>query len=174
MEKKIHLERILWDDYDHFTKLKVNKDQKSFVASNADSLIDAYFATTEDKLNVITLGIYYGKKPVGFLMFTYNCPWAVKYYSLPENYYYIWRFMIDKKYQGQGFGKEALRLAIEYIKTFPLGKSEGCWLSYEPENKVARSLYLKLGFVERLDLHKEDMEIPAVLKLYNDHLRKND
>ena len=41
-----------------------------------------------------------------------------------ENYYYIWRFMIDKKYQGQGFGKEALRLTLEYIKTFPAGKAE--------------------------------------------------
>ena len=38
-------------------------------------------------------------------------------------------------------------------------------MSYEPENEGARSLYLKAGFVERLDLHKEDMEIPAVLKL---------
>jgi hypothetical protein len=32
-------------------------------------------------------------------------------------------------------------------------------------NRATRSLYLKAGFVERLDLHKEDMEIPAVLKL---------
>ena len=98
-------------------------------------------------------------------MITFDCPWATKYYGLPEKFYYIWRFMIDKKYQGQGFGKEALRLAIEFIKTFPAGKSEACWLSYEPENEGARSLYLKAGFVERLDLHKEDMEIPAVLKL---------
>ena len=165
MEKKIHLEKILWDDYDKFTRLKVNKEQKDFVAPNADSLIDAYFAMTEEKMDVYTLGIYYGRKAVGFIMLAYNCPWATHYYGLPEKYYYIWRFMIDKKYQGQGFGKEALRLTIEFLKTFPSGKSEACWLSYEPENEVARNLYLKLGFVERLDLHKEDMEIPAILKL---------
>ena len=165
MENKIHLEKVIWDYSEDVTKLKVNKDQKSFVASNTDSLIDAYFATTEDRIKVFTLGVYYGKKPIGFMMIAYNCPWATKYYGLPENYYYIWRFMIDKKYQGQGFGKEAMRLAIEFIKTFPAGESEGCWLSYEPENVVARSLYLKMGFVERLDLHKEDMEIPAVLML---------
>lgn len=165
MEKKIHLEKILWDDCEKFIKLKVNKNQKSFVAPNRESLIDAYFATTEDGLKVFTFGIYYGKKPVGFIMITYNCPWATQYYNLPENYYYIWRFMIDKKYQGQGFGKEALKQAIDFIKTFPAGKSEGCWLSYEPENEGARALYLKSGFVERLDLHVKDMEIPAVLKL---------
>lgn len=165
MEKQLHLEKVIWDNYDDVTKLKVNKNQKTFVAPNSDSLIDAYFATIEDKMNVFAFGIYYGKKPVGFIMLTYNCPWATKYYNLPENYYYIWRFMIDKKYQGQGFGKKALALAIDFIKTFPCGKSEGCWLSYEPENEVARKLYLQMGFVERLDLHQEGMEIPAVLKL---------
>ena len=163
MEQKLHLERILWDYCDDITKLKVNKDQKNFVAPNADSLIDAYFALTEDKIDVYPFGIYLGKKPIGFIMIAYDCPWATKYYGLPEKYYYIWRFMIDKKYQGQGYGKEAMKLAIEFIKTFPSGKADACWLSYEPENKVARGLYLKLGFVERLDLHKEDMEIPAVL-----------
>ena len=165
MKKVIHLEKILWDECDKITKLKVNKDQKTFVAPNADSLIDAYFAIAEEGMKVYPFGIYYGKKAVGFIMITFDCPWATKYYGLPEKFYYIWRFMIDKKYQGQGFGKEALRLAIEFIKTFPAGKSEACWLSYEPENEGARSLYLKAGFVERLDLHKEDMEIPAVLKL---------
>ena len=165
MEKKIHLEKILWDYSDDIIKLKVNKSQKSFVASNADSLIDAYFAMTEEGMKVYPFGIYCGKKAVGFIMITYDCPWAVKYFNLPEKYYYIWRFMIDKKYQGQGFGKEALRLAIEFIKSFPAGEAKGCWLSYEPENVVARNLYLKAGFIERLDLHKEDMEIPAVLML---------
>ena len=165
MEKKIHLEKILWDYCDRIIKLKVKKEQKSFVTSNDDSLIDAYFAMTEEGLKVYPFGIYYGRKAVGFIMIAYDCPWATKYYGLPERYYYIWRFMIDKKYQGQGFGTEALRLAIEYIKTFPAGESDAIWLSYEPENKDARSLYLKAGFVERLDLHKDDMEIPAVLKL---------
>ena len=165
MEKKVNLVKLTWDDVDRYTKLKVNKSQKGFVASNTDSLIDAYFAMTEDNLQVFTFGIRYGRKAIGFLMLTFDCPWATKYYGLPKDYYYVWRFMIDKKFQGQGFGKEALRLAIEFIKTFPAGKSEGCWLSYEPENEVARNLYIKAGFEERLDLYKKDMEIPAVLKL---------
>ena len=161
MEKKIHLEKILWDECDRIIKLKVKKDQKSFVDPNADSLIEAYFAITEAGLKVYPFGIYYGRKAVGFVMISYDVPWATEYFGLPEKYYYIWRFMIDKKYQGQGFGKEALRLAIEFIKTFPAGKSEACWLSYKPENESARNLYLKAGFVERLDLQG----IPAVLKL---------
>ena len=165
MKKIIHLEKILWDEYDKITKLKVNKNQKTFVAPNADSLIDAYFAITEEGMKVYPFGIYYGKKAVGFIMIAFDCPWATKYYGLPEKIYYIWRFMIDKKYQGNGYGKESLKKTIDFIKTFPLGKTDYCWLSYEPENEVARKLYLSMGFEERLDLHKEDMEIPAMLKL---------
>ena len=55
--------------------------------------------------------------------------------------------MIDKKYQGNGYGKEAMKLAIDFIKTYPSGKTDYCWLSYEPENEVARKLYLSLGFL---------------------------
>ena len=163
--KQIHLERVVWDNCDDVTKLHVKKEQKGFVAPNADSLIDAYFATTEEGMKVYPFGLYCGKKPVGFLMVAYDCPWATQYYGLPKKYYYIWRFMIDRRYQKQGFGKEALRLAIEFVKTFPCGESKACWLSYEPENEIARKLYLKACSFERLDLHKEDMEIPALLEL---------
>ena len=162
---KIHLEKVIWDTVYDITKLKVNKEQKDFVAPNCDSIMDAYFATVEENIKVFPFGIYYGKKPVGFIMIAHNVSWAERYYGLKNEYYYIWRFMIDKKYQGNGYGKEAMKQAIEFIKTFPCGKTDYCWLSYEPENEVARKLYLSLGFAERMDLHKEDMEIPAVLKL---------
>ena len=62
--------------------------------------------------------------------------------------------MIDKKYQGKGYGKEALKQIIDFIKIYPLGKTDYCWLSYEEENEVARNLYISMGFNERLDLHK--------------------
>ena len=73
--------------------------------------------------------------------------------------------MIDKRYQGNGYGRKALKLAVDFIKTSPNGKSEYCWLSYEPENEVARKLYLSFGFEEKKELWKEDQEIPAVYKL---------
>ena len=45
----IHLEKLIWDTVDDVLKLKVAKEQKSFVAPNRDSMIDAYFALTEEK-----------------------------------------------------------------------------------------------------------------------------
>ena len=162
---KVHLEKVTWDTVDDILKLHVNKEQNDFVAKNSDSIMDAYFATVEENCKVYPFGIYLGKKPVGFIMIAPNVPWAEKYYKLKNEYYYIWRFMIDKKYQGNGYGKEAMKLAIDFIKTYPSGKTDYCWLSYEPENEVARKLYLSLGFEERLDLYEEGMEIPAMLKL---------
>ena len=64
-----------------------------------------------------------------------------------------------------GYGREALKLALDYIRTFPAGPAEYCWLSYEPENEVARKLYASFGFVEEPEMPKGWDEIPALLKL---------
>ena len=69
-----------------------------------------------------------------------------------------------KKYQGNGYGKEAIRLALEFIRTFPCGKAEYCYLSYEPENINAKRLYSKFDFIENGEMDGE--EIVAVLKLW--------
>ena len=71
--------------------------------------------------------------------------------------------MIDEKFQSKGYGKEALRLALAFIRTFPCGKAEYCYLSYEPENVVAKRLYSKFGFIENGEM--DDEEIVAILKL---------
>jgi len=77
--------------------------------------------------------------------------------------YNLWRLMIDEKYQNKGYGREAVRLALDFIKTLPCGRSEYCWLSYEPENEVARRLYHSFGFEETGE--KDCDELIAVLKL---------
>ena len=62
----IRLEKVTWDTVDDIIKLKVSKEQKTFVASNRDSMIDAYFSMTEDNRKVYIFGIYNDKKPVDF------------------------------------------------------------------------------------------------------------
>ena len=74
-------------------------------------------------------------------------------------------FVIDKRYQHKGYGREALKQGIEFIKSFPCGEAEYCWLSYEPNNEVGRKLYISMGFEERMDLYKNGGEIPAIFKL---------
>lgn len=77
--------------------------------------------------------------------------------------YNLWRLMIDSHYQNRGYGKEAVRLALEFVKTFPCGKAEYCWLSYEPENRIASQVYRLFGFVETGEMDGD--ELIAILKL---------
>ncbi len=72
----------------------------------------------------------------GFLMLGYNEA-ALEGPDAPvslRNNYSLWRLMIDKRYQKQGFGREAVRLALEFVRTWPHGKAEACVTSYNPEN----------------------------------------
>lgn len=159
----IRLEKVNGKNVWELLKLKVSDDQRSFVASNDTSMIEAYTAIIGNGY-AFPFGIYDDDMPVGFLMIGFDVDdyWE----DAPEiarGNYNLWRLMIDKEYQGKGFGREAVRLALEYIRTFPCGSGEYCWLSYEPENEVARSLYRSFGFSETGEMDGE--ELIAVLKL---------
>lgn len=173
----IHLERVTDDNVDEIVKLRVAKEQKEYVASNEWSLVDAYLSLAKGE-PVYPFGIYNGKTPVGFVMISYFNDWTgyerdawlnsddYRFYE-GKYFYYLWRFMIDKKYQKRGYGKEALKLALDFIRTFPCGEAEYCVLSYEPENEVAKKLYSSFGFRELNEpgYYEEGDEISAVLTL---------
>ena len=176
MKNQIHLEKINWDNYGKVLKLKVTKEQENFVASNKASLIHAFIALSNGD-PVHAFAIYKDKKVIGFIQLCYSNDWtgeeyeewlqSDEYKAYEGKYYYcIWRFMIDKKYQRNGYGREALNKTIEYIKTFPDGKAEYIVLSYEPSNVVGKKLYASFGFEEHFKEYiKEDDEINALLKL---------
>ena len=149
----------VWD----VLKLQVSDNQKSFVADNDISIIEAYTTITGNGY-AFPFGIYEDDTPVGFLMIGYDVDeyWEDAPEIARENYN-LWRLMIDEKQQGKGYGKEAVKLALDYIKTFPCGDAEYCWLSYEPENKVAAELYRSFGFSETGEMDGE--ELIAILKL---------
>lgn len=133
------------------------------MASNDISIIEAFTAITGNGY-AFPFGIYEDDTPIGFLMIGFDTD---DYWDdapiIAKGNYNLWRLMIDKIYQNKGYGKEAVRLALEFIKTFPCGKAEYCWLSYEPENEIASQLYRSFGFVETGEMDEE--ELIAILKL---------
>ena len=164
----VHIEKLnpvnTWDVVD----LKLRKEQKDFVAPNFASIIEAY-TSIGTECTAFPFAIYNDRKVVGFLMIGYNEAAMYDYFNdfkAPEvsrNNYSIWRFMIDKRYQKRGYGRAAMKLALDFIRTRPCGEAEYCFLSYEPENEVAAKLYHSLGFEENGETDGD--EIVAVLKL---------
>ncbi len=148
---------------DAITALSVEECQKSFVVPNMLSLAEAYVALSQGK-TALPFGIYIENDiPVGFVMFGYDSLDDPDEPPVARGNYCLWRFMIDRHYQGRGLGKQALESCLDYLRTFPCGPAEYCWLSYEPENLRAKGLYEKAGFAENGQLCGE--EIVSVLKL---------
>ena len=157
------LKKINRNNVGEILKLEVFDNQKSFVATNNSSIIEAYIAITENN-HVFTFGIYNDDTPIGFLMIGYDVNSdAEDAPKIAKGNYNIWRLMIDKKFQGKGFGKKAMDLALEFINTFPCGTAKYCWLSYESDNGVARQLYKSVGFLGTDE--KDGEEIVAILEL---------
>lgn len=159
----LRLEKVTGKNVWEILRLHVRDDQKSFVASNDISIIEAYTTITGGGY-AFPFGIYDDEILVSFLMVGYE---PDEYWENPpqiaKNNYSLWRLMIDHQYQHKGYGKKAVKLALDFIRTMPCGKAEYCWLSYEPENICAQKLYHSLGFRETGEMDGE--EVVAVLKL---------
>ena len=143
--KNITLREITEDTLRPILNLKVSDDQKMFVADNATSIAQAHFSKT-----AYFKGIYANDVPVGFVMIENDDG---------KNEYCLWRFMIDEKYQGKGYGKLALNLIIDYVKDQKDTKK--LLLSVIQSNGGPEIFYKKLGF----ELTGEYDDNEAIMKL---------
>lgn len=158
----IRLEKVNANNIWQLMELEVYESQRKFVATNVESILEAYCAITAGGI-ALPYGIYNTDRPVGFLMIGYGDADWENAPKIASGNYSLWRFMIDKRYQGKGYGKEAMAAVLKLIRSLPCGPANHCWISYEPENTVARKLYESFGFRENGEMDGE--EIVAVLKL---------
>ncbi len=127
----ITLREVNKDNFFEVIRLKVKENQKDFVATNIFSI-----AQSKVQPECIPYAIYNDEIAVGFLMYCID---------VDDNNYWIYRLMIDEKYQGRGFGYKAMEIIMNKIKE---DKNHNViFISFEPENHGARLLYEKLGFV---------------------------
>ena len=146
------------DDHNFYEciALSVSDEQKNFVASNLYSIAQAYTHLTNELCIPMPYAIYHDATMVGFIMLSYD-PVLEGEKIYEEPVYAIWRLMIDKKYQGRGYGRQAMVKAIELIRKFLHGETKKAVLSYEPHNSVARKLYASLGFVETGEMDGDEV-----------------
>ena len=112
--------------------LKVSPSQEGFVAPNEISIAEAHFSPEVAWFRAI----YSGDTPVGFVMLE-DDP------SKPR--YYLWRFMVDARYQGTGVGRRALELLFEHVRARP--GATHLLTSIVPGEGSPGPFYEKLGFV---------------------------
>ena len=139
---RVHLEPITKENIEEVLALHVRKDQRNYVSSTAESLAQAYVYSE----NAFPFAVYDDAVVVGFIM--------MGYYEA-KKYYTLWKLLIDNRYQGKGYGREALKLGVAFLKErFDLRE---IYTGVVPENSVAQSLYQSLGF-EKTGLEEFGME----------------
>jgi diamine N-acetyltransferase len=150
MSDKVKLKKVTADNWEAVVELELRGSQEDLVASNLYSVAEAQFDP-----DARPRAVYAGKRVVGFLMYDVQ---KTKGKAKEAS---IYRFMIDRKYQGKGYGREALSKAVEEIRGIPgVNRISIC---YMPKNPVAKPFYTSLGFVEVG--RNRDGKVIAVLKL---------
>lgn len=129
---EVSLREITKETLRDITRLRVSPDQERLVATNAESIAEAHFSPDVAWFRAI----YAGDAPVGFLMLEDNAA---------AGQYYLWRFMIDARYQRRGIGRRALELLFEHVKTRPGAKV--LHTSCVPGEGSPGPFYERMGFV---------------------------
>ncbi|MEM8677620.1 MAG: GNAT family N-acetyltransferase [Cyanobacteria bacterium P01_G01_bin.67] len=145
----IQLKEVTKKNWIDCIKLSLHPEQKKNVAPNVDSIAESKF-NPDNQLRAI----YKEDKIIGFLAF------CVENDPPDPELYWIFRFMIDKNFQGKGYGTKALKLVIEEIKELGAKRIQ---TMHKPKNEVAGKLYQKLGFSYIGSLEDGDLLIEMII-----------
>ena len=126
----VSLKEITVDNFWDAIELKVHEEQRDFVLENSISIAQA-----KVQPECIPMAIYEGGTIVGFLMYCVDSD---------DGNYWIYRFMIDKKFQGKGYAKKAMQLLLSEIKKDK--NRNKIVLDVKIESIAAVELYKSLGF----------------------------
>ena len=151
----VSLREITADTVRAITTLTVSTEQGSYVASNAVSLAQALFAPS-----AWYRAIYAGDTPVGFVMVHDETRLSgADRPAVPG--IGLWRFMIDQRCQGRGFGRAALLQVIDHFRGRP--GIDAFLTSCVPGPLSPQPFYESLGFVATGEM--DDDEVVLALPL---------
>jgi diamine N-acetyltransferase len=134
----VWLREITDDNRYEVERLRVTADQESYVDGVADSLDEA--AETPGACPWYR-GVYRGPVPVGFVMISDGIPAGRPEYLGP---YFLWRLLIDSRWQGQGLGTATLDLVVDYLRTRPQARTLLTSVSRGQASPLP--FYLRYGF----------------------------
>lgn len=132
-ENRIRLVTLNDEIRDEYLSLKVYAEQDTFVESPEESLADKEKHAWNIDWTIEC--IYRGEKMIGYAMHGMN----------GEQEVWLDRFMIDKRYQGRGYGTEALTQLLDKLKATYTDRKE-IYLSVEKHNEKVIKMYERFGF----------------------------
>ena len=140
------LREITDENRDAVLALRCTPAQLQFVSSVEDSLDEA---DDNPQGSPWYRAVYDDERPVGFVMLSWdvvpqppdiNGPW------------FLWKLLIDERYQGQGYGREVVRQVVELVRAH--GGTE-LLTSHVPGEGGPAGFYARLGFVPTGELDPE-------------------
>ena len=135
MRNDVKLKDVTAANWRAVSALELDATQKDLVASSVYSIAESKFDT-----DARPRAVYAGRRIVGFLMY------EVRQTKSKPHEVSIYRFMIDRRHQGKGYGRAALGKALDEIRAIP--QVTKISISYMLENPVAKPFYSSFGFVE--------------------------
>lgn len=146
----IRLELVNKDNFDQVLDLEVAPKDQRRVASVEYSLAQAWLYRDSEVL--FPYAVKSGQLTVGFLLLSYQPM---------ENSYYIWRLLIDQKYQNQGFGKEVIRQVLQRARDDQ--QCHKVTVNYVIGNHKIRYILEKFGF-QPVGLEGQEMKMELIVK----------
>ncbi|NQP34358.1 GNAT family N-acetyltransferase [Streptococcus suis] len=146
----IRLELVNKDNFDQVLDLEVAPKDQRRVASVEYSLAQAWLYRDSEVL--FPYAVKSGQLTVGFLLLSYQPM---------ENSYYIWRMLIDQKYQNQGFGKEVIRQVLQRARDDQ--QCHKVTVNYVIGNHKMRYILEKFGF-QPVGLEGQEMKMELIVK----------
>ena len=150
-ERPASLRDITDDNRAEVEALTVTDEQSHYVASVTRSLQDA---VEYPDAKAWYRAIYRGDEPVGFVMISDGITVDDPSYVGP---YYLWRLLIDHRYQRQGIGTAALDLVVEYVRTRP--DARRLLVSHVVGPASPRDFYQRYGFRLTGDVHERESNL---------------
>ena len=140
---KLHFEKATPENRKELEALSLFPYQKGFIESVADCLKEA-----DGDYRWHPVGIYGGSDLIGFSM-----------YGKFGNHVWLDRLLIDKAYQGKGYGKSSAEALIKKLREE--FETDRIYLSVYDDNPHAIELYKKEGFRfnGELDENGEDIMV---------------
>ncbi|MGU7920326.1 GNAT family N-acetyltransferase [Streptococcus suis] len=145
----IRLELVNKDNFEAVLQVQLAPEDQRRVASVEYSLAQAWLYREDGHL--LPYAVKSGQKVVGFVLLSIQ----------EDKSYYVWRLLIDKKYQNRGYGKEVIRQILVLAKEDTL--CQKVTMNYVIGNHKMRYILEKLGF-QSVGLEGQEMKMELIIR----------